>query len=182
MNRITAFIFLLLFSASAMQAQTGQTNPSLADTLQWMQNTLNSEAGRMDVKTGSSLEMRMWTMPEAASCKVTFEYQSGKAGVVSGFETVGWRAIYKFDLKDIDPTSIRTMPAGSDVMGPKSVMFLRTRNDVASISYTLPLTLPDHSPFTTEWMVFEFGTPYAVRFVKAFKHAVSLCGGKASAF
>jgi hypothetical protein len=164
-----------------------QDTPTLKETLEWVQNTLDSGAGSlyMSQKDGST-EKRELTMPDAKSCAVSFQYQTGllenySYGVI---KQPTFKLVEKFNFKDIDPTTIESgkptkdgKPA--DIMGPYVIFNATTRNNAKLISnYSTTTT----QTFTSDSLTFELPYPYADRFTKAFSHAVALCGGKASSF
>ena len=152
----------------ATRAQSKNT-PALAETLQWMQNTLSSGDGNTIVKT----EKRLNLMPSAASCDVSFEYQTQS---LPSRQTT-YRSTYTFNLKNIDPASIVVYPSGGDILGPTSLVSATTTNKANLIA----LRSGDEATPTDSWLV-EFGSPYANRFAKAFTLAVKMCGGKPSFF
>ena len=172
-----------------------QVTPSLKDTLQWMQNTLDSGAGNLYVKTGKDeIEKRELTMPDAKSCAVAFAYQTGPAeknsyGIIN---KPTFQVLEKFNLKDIDPTTIESgkpvhTNAGdkpADILGPFVTFSATIRDNAKLISdfTTLHPTPGAQESFTSDSLTFELPYPYSERFTKAFKHAVTLCGGKASSF
>jgi hypothetical protein len=184
----TAALFLVSSSAAL-----AQDTVSLKDTLQWMQNTLDSGAGSlyMSQKDGST-EKREVTMPDAKSCEISFQYQTGPAEKFSyGIITKPtFKLVEKLNFKDIDPTTIvvgKPTKDGkpADIMGPFVIFFATTRDNAKLISnfttlYPVPVT--QEPSFTSDSLTFELPYPYAARFTKAFKHAVTLCGGKASSF
>jgi hypothetical protein len=174
----------------------GQDTPSLKDTLQWMQNTLDSGAGSLYINTGKdgSVEKRELTMPDAKSCVVSFAYQTGPLeknsyGII---DKPKFQQLEKFNLKDIDPTTVEAgkpihTKAGdkpADAMGPYVSFSATTRDNAKLISafMTLHPAPGAQESYTTESLIFELPYPYATRFTKAFKHAVLLCGGKPSSF
>lgn len=171
-----------------------QGTPTLKETLEWMQNTLDSDYGSlyMSQKDGST-EKRELKLPDAKSCEVSFQYQTGPVGSYSyGVITKPtFKVIEKFNFKDIDPTTIGSgKPAHTkagdkpaDILGPYVLFFATTRNNAKLIS-NVSTTYPDPTTqtYTSDSLTFELPYPYAHRFTRAFKHAVALCGGKASSF
>ena len=166
-----------------------QDTPTLKETLEWMQNTLDSGAGSlyMSQKDGST-EKREVTLPEAKSCEVTFQYQTGLLanhgyGIITKPD---FKLLEKFNFKNIDPNTVESgKPTKNgeptDIIGPYVVFFATTRDDAKLISNTRDL-LQTPQTFTSDSLTFSLPYPYAERFTKAFKHAVALCGGKASSF
>jgi hypothetical protein len=177
---------LILCAASYALAQD---TPTLRETLEWMQNTLDSGAGSlyMSQKDGST-EKREMTLPDAKSCEVSFQYQTGLLANYSyGIITKPtFKLTEKFNFKDIDPSTIESgkptkdgKPA--DIIGPY-VIFVATTRDNAKLIFNVRDLLPTPQTFSSDSLTFSLPYPYADRFTKAFKHAVALCGGKASSF
>jgi hypothetical protein len=177
---------LILCVASSTLAQD---TPTLKETLEWMQNTLDSGAGSlyMSQKDGST-EKRELTLPDAKSCEVSFQYQTGLLANYSyGIITKPtFKLTEKFNFKDIDPTTVESgkptkdgKPA--DIIGPY-VIFVATTRDNAKLIFNARDLLPTPQTFASDSLTFSLPYPYADRFTKAFKHAVALCRGKASSF
>jgi hypothetical protein len=172
----------------ATYAFAQQDTPTLKETLEWMQNTLDSGAGSlyMSQKDGST-EKREVTLPDAKSCEVSFQYQTGllenySYGII---KKPTFKVMERFNFKDIDPTTIESgeptkdgKPA--DIIGSYVIFNATTRDNAKLISNNNGTTTTQ--TFTSDSLIFELPYPYADRFTKAFKHAVTLCGGKASSF
>lgn len=182
-------LLLLLFIGTPASSTLAQDSVSLKDTLAWMQNTLDSGAGSlyMSQKDGST-EKREVTLQDTKSCEVSFQYQTGLLANFSyGIITKPtFKLVEKFNFRDIDPTTVQSgkptkggKPA--DTIGPYVIFFATTRDNAKLISNVRDL-LPTPQIFTSDSLTFELPYPYADRFTKAFKHAVALCGGKASSF
>ena len=168
--------------------------PTLKETLEWMQNTLESGSGSlyMNQKDGST-QKRELTLPDAKSCEISFQYQTGPVendsfGIIT---KPTFKLIEKLNFKDIDPTTIQSgKPAHTragdqpaDILGPYVIFFATTRDNaklISNVSTTYPV--PITQTFASDSLTFQIPYPYADRFTKAFKHAVALCGGKASSF
>lgn len=183
---LLAFIFSI---TTAVQPQKG--GPSLKETLQWMQNTLASGAGDLYISTGKdgAVEKREWKLPEAETCEVSFIYQTGPLekssyGVIA---KPTFKLVEKFNLKDIDPTTIEVgQPTAdgkpADMVGPFVIFLATTRNNAELISATTGVDPDSLFHYSTESLSFALPYPYSGRFTKAFRHAVALCGGRPSAF
>jgi len=169
MKRILLSVLMVVLTVGAIHAQSKNT-PTLAETLQWMQNTLNADDGDTFVKT----EKRLNRMPSAASCEVSFEYQTQS---LPSRKTT-YQHTYTFNLKNIDPTSIVVFQSGGDILGPTSLVSATTTNKANLIT----LRSGNNEAIQTESWLVEFGSPYAKRFAKAFTLAVNKCGGKPSFF
>lgn len=183
-----------LISVCAATCALAQDTPTLKETLGWMQNTLNSGSGSlyMSQKDGST-EKRELTLPDAKSCEISFQYQTGPVENYS-YGTITkptFKLIEKFNFEDIDATTIQSgKPAHTkagdkpaDILGPYVIFFATARDNaklISNVSTTYPV--PTTQTFTSDSLTFELPYPYADRFTKAFKHAVALCGGKTSSF
>jgi len=187
-NWIMLFAFILAI-ATAVQAQ--KQGPTLKETLQWMQNTLASGSGDLHVSASDdgSVEKRELRLAEAETCEISFAYQTGPLekfsyGIIS---KPAFKLIQKFNLKDIDPTTIEVgQPTRdgkhADMLGPFA-LFSATTTDNAQLIFATAGVHPDSLlHYSTESLMFSIPYPYSERFTKAFKHAVALCGGKPSAF
>ena len=190
MKLVIAGLILVCAATYALAQHT----PTLKETFEWMQNTLDSSSGSlyMSQKDGST-EKRELTLPDAKSCEISFQYQTGPVenysyGVIA---KPTFKLIEKFNFKDIDPTTIRSgKPAHTkagdkpaDILGPYVIFFATTRDNaklISNVSTTYPV--PTTQTFASDSLTFELPYPYAERFTKAFKRAVALCGGKASSF
>ena len=133
-------------------------------------------------------------MPDAKSCSVSFAYQTGplEKNSYKIIDKPAFQLLEKFNLKDIDPKTIEAgkplhanagdMPA--DTMGPYAAFSATTRDNAKVISNFTILnpTVTQGPSYTSDSLIFNLPYPYAARFTKAFKHAVTLCGGKPSSF
>ena len=187
MRRVIVGLILLCASTHTL----AQDKPTLKETLEWMQNTLDSDSGSlyMSQKDGTT-EKREVRLPDAKSCEVSFQYQTGPLenysyGVIA---KPSFKLIEKFNFKDIDPTTIQSgkptkdgKPA--DIVGAYVFFSATTRDNAKLISNVRSVPPTEQTfTFTSDTLTFELPYPYANRFTKAFKHAVALCGGKASSF
>ena len=164
---------------SPLRRPSPKTSPEILKTLHWIQNTLADEEGTtiysiQDEKT----EKRVHLLPDVNGCQVTFVYATSS----------DWKETYhtreQVNLGDLDPTSIEVYEASHDVIGPVSQVTVHTTDKVP----TIRLTVNDRSwqpagatvPSTD--LLWTLPAPYAARFTKAFKQAITLCGGKTSSF
>lgn len=122
-------LLLLLFIGTPIYSTLAQDTVSLKDTLQWMQNTLDSGGGSLYMlqKDGST-EKREVTMPDARSCEVSFQYQTGpdeknSYGIIT---KPTFKLLEKFNFKDIDPTTIQSGKPTKD--GKPADILLRALN------------------------------------------------------
>lgn len=160
-----------------------KTSPDIQKTLHWIQNTLNDEESKTlyDRKNGES-ETRINLMPEMNGCQVTFVYET-VVDSKTNYRMTTYRIRDKVNLGDLDPTSLTSNVISHDIVGPVSMVLVHTTDKTPSVSlaagdrgWVPALVIP-----TTD-LVWELPSDYAERFVKALSHAITLCGGKASAF
>ncbi len=97
------------FGQTTDSRKSTSTKPTLAATLAWMHNTLDSGLG----DTATTDEVRQNRM-SSASCDVTFVYQTLKDSKAT------YRNSNTFNLKSIDPTSIAVTSSGHDILGKKA--------------------------------------------------------------
>jgi len=195
----------------------------LDETLEWMDNTYNphdnvsgayghgSAAWYAPAKGPNGERVEVLASGEKESftykgTKLTLKTESDPAG--NEAEEIGHRATFTFELKDIDPASVKIRVGShlgdfsceADADGQKSIMAencdhaelnFKTRNEAGLIdedwhNIFVKLTGPDHDSNRkdkTNSAYFVFNDPeYAKRFAKAFTRAIELSGGKASPF
>jgi S1-C subfamily serine protease len=175
---------------------TQTTGPSLSETDEWLNNTfqdgvqggylncVDAEGERIDTRLlgTSRWPLRTW-------CDHTYfglGMKGCNATLITKHEgSFELRVVLDFNLKDIDPSSLRvnksTMEPTAEIW---QVMTLDTRNHEKLVTKHYG----DREPYLSHWD-FETGVEgiymrpeYAPRFIKAFQHAIELCGGKSSAF
>jgi hypothetical protein len=191
-GRIIALCFLSLCAALAIrigvpahaEAQTQrQNNPSVKETLRWMQTTL--EAGGGDYSVGH--EERSTRLEDFSGCNVHFTHSTHQEPYLNGEpapDKKPTRIDYFFALGDIDPTSM-PFTKGPVALDGRSLITIRTRNDEKKITTKYSwLSEVNDKPDDTFVMftVTSFDNDYVVQFARAFKHAVEACGGKPSLF
>jgi hypothetical protein len=204
---VVAVFVLSIVPVSASSAQDAQ--PTLAETLAWMDSTFNphrSEGGSFgygvveNYLKGKLIKRRTETF-SYDDCVMHLLIQDDPRGQEN--EELYLSTRYSFNLRDIDLTSITTGQFDSQAGGlscdldrntmtcDQEMMEFETRDKAGLIdeeSHTVypKLTGRDHeSDSKSKTFVLEFffnDVEYAARFVKAFRHAVTLCGGKASPF
>jgi hypothetical protein len=144
------------------------------------------------------------TLAYKGNCTIVVHHQTLPIGV---YKTVYTTGDYTLNLCDVDPDSIKikTYDFHKDVFDcadPEQVQAFsldcssaeiefHTRNDMPkikddSVTTFAELTGKDHEAqnhdlMSKGWLIVD-DVPYARRFAKALRHAVELCGGKASKF
>ncbi len=144
------------------------------------------------------------TFAQNGSCDIVIHGEAPAVGIFSETSSI---STYTFSLCDIDPESIKikTYDLHKDVFNcadPEAVKLYNLSCDNAEIEFMtrdgaavvkedhletfLKLMGTDHeqrnvSKANKAWLIVD-DVPYAQRLAKALKHAVELCGGKASRF
>lgn len=200
---------LLLAGLSACSKQQG---PSLSDTLTWMDQTYNPHDGGPNLGRGHGWETHFvgnQLIEEfnqtftSSRCQMTIHDEAKPLG---DFADVHSSNVETFDLRDIDPQSIKvsTFDSHNDGSGCadaqqvqlfhrncEAEVLFKTHNqvptiEVASITIYEKLQGADHEAddkakrSSAAFIVDD--AEYASRFAKAFRHAVELCGGTPSPF
>lgn len=176
--KLTLTVFFLSVAAVA-QVKTHRDLkplPSLSETIEWLTGASQEEAGwgggyfhfTSDGKCNAEISTYEFLEHTDSDKKIRTDK-------------------YSFRLAEIDPTDIRFQPA-SDYY----VVSFHTRNYKESISFTLYKdAIPNRSDKEVEYTKMVRSTLtsdlrtndwFAPRFVKAFRRAVELCGGKESSY
>jgi len=168
----------VLVGARKQPHPSPKTSPEIQKTLHWIQNTLDDGEGRTSYMfEDGRAETRINLMPEADGCRVTLVSETKVDYEITN------RTRAQINLGDLDPSSVGSNGASSDVFGPQSMVFVHTTDRASSVSLALSDRRwePSIEPPTAglQWVL---PSPYAERFVKALKHAITLCGGKTSTF
>jgi hypothetical protein len=154
--------FLAAFGAPA-QAQ------SFEETLRWMHNTAAYEGG--GYHAGDKTVMDETEVPLSNTCHNFVIIQTTHYLAKEHRPDNAWKIT--MDLSTIEPSSVRTTLVKGK---PWSYVDVSTTNDEDTIHTS------DRDTSTSGVSLFFNGTSYALRFAKALRHAVVLCGGKSSAF
>jgi hypothetical protein len=192
-ERFSLAILLSLVLIPTAQAQT------LKETLDWMRNTLQPSGALGMDQNGASRYSVMPGYLHAETIK-KFSYESCKVTLVKLQEDID-PALFgnstpnlteyteSFSLADIDPATI-THDSGDGDLNGKIVVF-STTNDKKTIHCSAVNKNPGKEfgkdagclPAYDNSEQLRFSTTqYTLRFAKALKHAVQLCGGKPSTF
>jgi hypothetical protein len=138
-------------------AQTDKPDPSLADTEQWMNKFTVAYARQKGSRT----------VLQFNQCEVTDHPFLGiNVDLGEPFEQSKELPSISYTLADIDPTQISVQLNG---------MNFANTNAKRSINHSSYF-------YSASWFVLFDSEEHANQFAKAFKHAVDLCGGKASTF
>jgi hypothetical protein len=174
------------------RAQTQRrNNPTVRETLRWMQTSL--DAGGGDYSVGH--ETRSVRLEDFVGCKVHFSYSTHQEPYMNGEPAPEpnktYHVDYFFGLGDIDPNNITFLKgsglhAGDDgLYESPSFLTIRTRNDEKKITsrYSWQSEVNDKpDDIYVMFTVDSIDNDYVGTFAKAFKHAVEACGGKPSFF
>jgi len=173
-----------------------KTSPEILKALHWIQNTLDDDEGNTVTATkDGKLSTRVNLLPDVNGCQVTFVY------AIRGEQSKEtYRQRLEVKLGDLDPTSLKVDTfTNDDVVGPVkldpevvpgdvaartvSTVTIHTTDKVPSVR----LTLNDRNwrtgtSLSSTDLSWELPAPYAARFSKALRQAITLCGGKRSSF
>jgi len=178
---------LLILAIVVVTAQAQQP-VSLKETLEWMHNFAadngrqyagqrNTDNGRCELGTPNCEERHDVTTFDSQGCSATIMWT-----ITLNYKDAGTYT-YRFSLKDLDPKSV----AWVKDMPFENAVDAETVNSAKKVNvvFTPPAGATgdkfSNEPQTGVALVFDNGD-HAKRFVKAFKHAIQLCGGKPSAF
>jgi hypothetical protein len=211
MKRFLILMFVIAASLAAF-GQTPTKAPTLADTLTWMDNTLNHGARGLVAQS----ERNKWGYSFEETTDFTYKQCSMTVMTIAPGDTNGdsggkWKSFdASFELRDIDPTTIRVLPLSSvymsDCTNPNEARALGDCDSQAQVLFStqdekdrirVDESIRQHSPSdehspsadavhqtwtASHWNFGMHDLAYAKRFAKAFHHAVELCGGKPSTF
>lgn len=170
-------LVLVLALAACNKAQKG---PSLSDTLSWMSHTYNpgSDGFGGHGLTSSKCSANCKDVGTEISFRETFAYNSCQISTTTISSRKSDHGLHEtFSLGDIDPQSIRVLNE-PQMIGEDGVQVkFSARNDIEALTYSGNIVGKSDN---SEWSMDD--AAYARQFAEAFRHAVELCGGKASAF
>lgn len=200
---------LLLALVPAALAPAQAEEPSLAETLAWMDSTYNPHErsgggfghGREEIFSEGKPFKRRFSFFTHENCTITLSNQDDPTAPL--YSDLYTSAVYNFNLRDIDPASIKIYRYDAQAGGLScdvdsqhmicdvAEIEFETRNQTPLIKENLHIVWPKlqgseheaHNNKPTFVATFYVdNSEYADRFAKAFRHAVALCGGKASPF
>jgi hypothetical protein len=209
----------LLFTCALLAAACSNHKSELDETLEWMDNTYNPHP---NILGAYGHGRTAWYVPQtvngersefmASGLTETFTYsdcdftlKTEDNPLAQKSQEILSKATLSFNLRDIDPSSIKVSARSHLGDFPcedyseeqraatcdHAEMGFKTRNEAGLISEDwdtiyVKLTGTDHETKSTNKSssaYFEFNeVEYAGRFAKAFAHAIQLCGGKPSPF
>lgn len=205
--RLAATFFVCVGAVSAFSVAIAD-EPTLSETLAWIESTYNPHDdkggawghGREEwANDGKPFRLRTETI-KTDGCKLTLTLKDDPRVAIHAAMT----SVITTDLKDVDPKSIEFTTFDSQHGGlgcerfpnlnlncdMASIVF-ETYNQKPSMSEQFDATFPSskvkknggptrHQTFVASIALDDVN--YANRFLKAFQHAVALCGGKPSPF
>lgn len=185
MNLARYLATTILLASLALGQSQPRNNPSVKETLRWIQTSLESGAG--DYSVGH--EMRSLRLDDFVGCKAHFSYSTRQEPYANGEPAPEpnkkYHLDYFFSLRDIDPTKITYTKGPPNRIDVPALVTIHTRNDEKKITVMLPYESQADSKPSDIYLILTmdaFDNDYVVRFAKAFKHAVVRCGGKPSLF
>jgi hypothetical protein len=181
---------------SPVRWSSPKTSPEILKTLHWIQNTLGDDEGNtvyIGNKNGT-LGTRVNLLPDANGCQVTFTYAT--RGDESK-ETFHQRL--QVNLGDLDPASLKVDTfTTDDFIAVKSDPEVVPGDVISRTMTSVTVHTTDKVPkvrlmlndrnwrtgmsLSSTDLSWELPAPYAARFAKALRQAITLCGGKTSTF
>jgi hypothetical protein len=181
---------------SPVRGSSPKTSPEILKTLHWIQNTLGDDEGNtvyIGNKNGT-LGTRVNLLPDVNGCQVTFTYAT--RGDESK-ETFHQRL--QVSLGDLDPASLKVDTfTTDDFIAVKSDPEVVPGDVISRTMTSVTVHTTDKVPkvrlmlndrnwrtgmsLSSTELSWELPAPYAARFAKALRQAITLCGGKASSF
>jgi len=155
-----------------------KTSPDIQKTLHWIQNTLNDWEGRTQYR-GADGEIlnHIELMTELNGCQVTFVYEQLEGQMVT------FHIREQVNLGDLDPTSLTSDDSAPEIGdAPVSTVRVHTTDKTPSVNMDADRGWEPAIVIPETDLLWELPSSYAERFVKALHRAITLCGGKASAF
>ena len=177
--RSTALTILILIGSTAVCAQNATTRdgrPSLRETLLWMHTAFPDSQSETAFHSGQTRELSFVEGKAGAnpSCTVTIIDHWRVDGKPVARDTI-------IDLSLIDPESIKWY--ADDTLEKDMGTLTMVATDDKKIIIEKTEDKADDKPHLSERVFISFIVPdYAQRFARAFKNAVTLCGGKHSTF
>ena len=172
-----AIILLVLTRLGPTYAQNvaAKDGASLKDTLQWMHNAFPDSRSATEFRLGQTRELNFSSKGDASpACTVTIIDRWKAGGKPAVRETI-------IDLSLIDPESIKWYV--DDTLDKGTGTLVMVSNDDKKNIIEKTEGKEQGKLYLSERVFISFvGPDYAERFAKAFKHAVTLCGGKPSTF
>ena len=205
--RAWAIVMIASWWSCRLFAQDAQ--PSLAETLAWMDSTYNPHDkaggawghGREEIFSDGKPFRRRASSFTYNGCEITLQQQGDPAAPL--YSELYTSSTFRFNLRHIDPKSVKLyffdprygglscdFDLGNMVCSIAEMEF-ETRNQQPLMDEDLHLVWPKLSGSehearkSTKSFVGSFyidDAEYAKRFAKAFTHAVTLCGGTPSPF
>lgn len=176
-------------SPQSSGSNTKQVNgPSLEETLQWIKNALSSEhgvtwdfgyerhdsiKGRRDVRSEINTE---------SGCAVLFsEFEHFSDGNITNTYN------YATNLQDLDPSSLKVEKAGTSwidgtTQGFGFMVSVSTTNLAKTISQSYKSDNISRNTQKSKLSFYISSEEIGQRLAKALSHAITVCGGKSSAF
>lgn len=151
---------------------------SLPTTTSWMQPFANSHAivsdelGKDSINPLSILATKL----DISGCKVRATIYKGGAPINASADIEN--STTKFSLSDLDPKSVRVDIGPYSGCASVSLETTNATNSICLSGYCPHLPIGGYN----SWLINFDDKVNAERFAKAMRHAIVLCGGKASAF
>jgi hypothetical protein len=164
---------VLVLSAAGQDSH----RPTLKETFEWMHSAFPDSRTMIALRANETRELNFveGKGDDPPSCTIT---------IVERWKTPDGKPAIRdtvIDLSLIDPDSIKWYTDDTAEKG-QGVLTMTATNDKKVIVEKLENEKNSKPYFTQREFISFIGPEYAERFAKAFKNAVTLCGGKASSF
>jgi S1-C subfamily serine protease len=174
--KVTIMATALFLAVVSAYGQTQKSQPTLRETLGWIQGSLN-DYGNIEKQTAKGTETRVLRLADFSGCRVHFIFTETLAGKQT------FRVESSFDLGVVDPEQVLFHSHG--ITANDSVVFVAaTQNAIEKISTKTSYgvgPLPAMEDRSALFIAY-FYSPYGDDFTEAFTQAVKMCGGKPSMF
>lgn len=171
-SQSTLLLVLLLSTAASQDSH----RPTLKETFEWMHSAFPDSRTITALRANETRELNFveGRGDGPPSCTITIVQRWAVDGKPAIRDTV-------IDLSLIDPDSIKWYTSDTAEKG-EGVLTMTATNDKKVIVEKMENEKDSKPYFTEREFIYFIGPEYAGRFAKAFKNAVTLCGGKASSF
>jgi S1-C subfamily serine protease len=164
---------------SPLRSPLPKTSPEILKTLHWIQNTLADREGQT---LSSERITRNSVLDDVNGCQVTFVYYQ-----IDSDNKMTSHSRSQVNLGALDPASLSVGDDDEnkhiDILTPVRFVTVHTTDKLPAVRDALN-DWGWQPGFTTQStdLLWILPAPYAARFAKALRQAITLCGGKASAF
>lgn len=164
---------------SPLRRPSPKTSPEILNALHWIQNTLADREGQT---LSSERIIRDSVLDDVNGCQVTFVYYQ-----IDSDNKMTSHSRSQVNLGALDPASLTVGDDDEnkhiDILTPVRFVTVHTTDKVPAVRDALNDRgwQPGFTTQSTD-LLWILPAPYAARFAKALRQAITLCGGKSSSF